>query len=385
MTATPAGSSSVFRGAALVAVLIAPTSAAAQGWELEALAGQLRYESAPALARSSSLVLGLRHAGAQSWFRASAGIPLTEGDPVWGGAGLWRRLAWRRGALALGADVSANTIVYHARVEQGGLLGLDLLPLPDEELTGFGIAGEVMPVVSFGGARARVETRIGAARYHGEIEDATTDRTVTSADARVVLAPAGNVVVSGNVRGHRADESDYVFGGITATVGGGPATLWGAVGHWLSGVSVSSPWAAGAAVRVGERFSLVASGRRDTFDPLYRIPPRTSWSVGATVSVSDRSRIAAPVPASYANGKATIVLRSSEARGSAPRIAGDFNGWKSAPMTREGARWTYTVAVAPGVYNYAFVDANGEWFVPESTPGRKDDGMGGSVATLIVR
>ncbi|HEY8485417.1 MAG TPA: hypothetical protein VIL13_12465 [Longimicrobiales bacterium] len=41
--------------------------------------------------------------------------------------------------------------------------------------------------------------------------------------------------------------------------------------------------------------------------------------------------------------------------------------------------------VAPGVYHYAFVTADGKWFVPESVPGRKDDGMGGHVAVLVVR
>ena len=54
-------------------------------------------------------------------------------------------------------------------------------------------------------------------------------------------------------------------------------------------------------------------------------------------------------------------------------------------MEREGDHWVYRVAVAPGVYNYAFVGADGTWFVPESVPGRKDDGMGGFVAVVVVR
>ena len=54
-------------------------------------------------------------------------------------------------------------------------------------------------------------------------------------------------------------------------------------------------------------------------------------------------------------------------------------------MERDGTFWSYTVAAAPGVYNYAFVSATGDWFVPENVPGRKDDGMGGHVAVLVVR
>jgi hypothetical protein len=38
----------------------------------------------------------------------------------------------------------------------------------------------------------------------------------------------------------------------------------------------------------------------------------------------------------------------------------------------------------PGIYHYAFRTAGGEWFVPESTPGRRDDGFDGFVAILVV-
>ena len=68
-----------------------------------------------------------------------------------------------------------------------------------------------------------------------------------------------------------------------------------------------------------------------------------------------------------------------------PSVGGDFNQWKPAPMRREGKYWSYTVAASPGVYNYAFVTADGDWFVPEDVPGRRDDGMGGKVAVLVVK
>ena len=53
-------------------------------------------------------------------------------------------------------------------------------------------------------------------------------------------------------------------------------------------------------------------------------------------------------------------------------------------MQRSGEHWTFTVALARGVYNYSFVNERGEWFVPVKYPGRKDDGMGGHVAVLVV-
>ena len=66
-------------------------------------------------------------------------------------------------------------------------------------------------------------------------------------------------------------------------------------------------------------------------------------------------------------------------------IAGDFNNWQATPMQREGDNWVLRLPIGPGVYHYAFRSATGTWFVPSSTPGRRDDGMGGHVAVLMVR
>ena len=65
-------------------------------------------------------------------------------------------------------------------------------------------------------------------------------------------------------------------------------------------------------------------------------------------------------------------------------IAGDFNNWRPASMQREGADWIIRLSLTPGVYHYTFRSATGDWFVPASTAGRRDDGMGGYVAVLVV-
>jgi hypothetical protein len=91
-----------------------------------------------------------------------------------------------------------------------------------------------------------------------------------------------------------------------------------------------------------------------------------------------------PVPADYHGGMATIRLPVSLSA-SQPRVAGDFNGWIPAAMESDGRFWSYTVAAKPGVYNYAFVAPDGTWYVPETVPGRKDDGMGGHVAVLVIK
>ena len=53
-------------------------------------------------------------------------------------------------------------------------------------------------------------------------------------------------------------------------------------------------------------------------------------------------------------------------------------------MRREGGEWIVRLPLMPGVYHYTFRSASGEWFVPPSTAGRRDDGMGGYVAVLVV-
>jgi hypothetical protein len=165
-------------------------------------------------------------------------------------------------------------------------------------------------------------------------------------------------------------------------------SFWGSAGEWISGVDTISggkdAWTVGAALGVTDRTSITAGARHDSYDPLYLNPPLTSWSVGVSVLLGRTFRKVAPVPSKYENGVATIRLARSKTQ-SAPRIAGDFNQWKPEPMERDGDSWTYSVKLSPGVYNYSFVDANGTWYVPEGTPGRKDDGMGGHVAVLVVR
>jgi hypothetical protein len=82
-------------------------------------------------------------------------------------------------------------------------------------------------------------------------------------------------------------------------------------------------------------------------------------------------------------GQVTIRLPLEDAR-DAPSVAGDFNGWSAVPMQRAGDFWEARLSLAPGVYHYSFVHPDGSWFVPESIPGRGDDGFGGVNAVLVV-
>jgi hypothetical protein len=176
----------------------------------------------------------------------------------------------------------------------------------------------------------------------------------------------------------------HVQGGLTVQLAGERALAWGSVGHWFSDEAAGTPWSAGIRLAVSSRIGIAASARHVPFDPLHLAPPQTTWSTGLAMALGARPTPPAPVPATYLDGLATIQLPVSEARG-APLVAGDFNDWQPAPMQQAGDTWVITIPVEPGVYHYAFVTREGEWYVPESVPGRRDDGMGGHVAVLVVQ
>jgi 1,4-alpha-glucan branching enzyme len=64
-------------------------------------------------------------------------------------------------------------------------------------------------------------------------------------------------------------------------------------------------------------------------------------------------------------------------------LAGDFTEWEEVTLRREGAAWTATLRLEPGVYRYAY-RVDGRWHVPEGTAGRTRDEWGNPVATLVV-
>ena len=205
-----------------------------------------------------------------------------------------------------------------------------------------------------------------------------------------MFQPSPTFALAPVVRGFQAkNEKTATFAGLSGVVAQGRASFWGNVGQWLGGADTASSaqtaWGAGGSLRLTNRVTVNASARGDGFDPLYLRPPQTSWSAGLSFTFGGRPNPrAAPVPAAYERGQATIRL-SASAAATPPSVAGDFNGWTPAKMQRDEEFWSYTVAVAPGVYNYSYVSAEGEWFVPEDVPGRKDDGMGGHVAVLVVK
>lgn len=376
--------------AGALGIVIAAGPLAAQEWRASALAGRIRSSLDPVA--SERVALGVQYDGPTTGLRLTGGVPLRAEEPWAGAASAWTRLAVRRQGLLAGVDVAGSALLTVDRAADGVRPPTGSFPDPFEppapvrgDRSGHAFAAQAMPVVGYEGARVQVHARAGVSRYSVSIGEQRADRSVQLADLQVTVAPTTSLALVPVIRHFRApDEDPSLFAGISAVTASRVGSVWASVGRWTSGAGEGTPWSVGGRLPLHTLVSLEGAVRHDTFDPLHLQPGQTSWSVGLSVRLGGAARpVAPPVPAAYVDGRATIRLPASAAR-TQPSIAGDFNDWTPAPMTRAGEHWTYTVALSRGVYHYAFVGADGAWFVPEDVPGRRDDGMGGHVAVLVV-
>lgn len=370
--------------AAACAVMSGPVEA--QQWHLDVSGGRIRSVLDPG-ATTQSLALGLRYDDLMTAVRLSAGLPTESSEPLWAAAGGWQRLGVRMGAFLLGADLNGNAFVTRQRQTGTRRLPGPFRPeTPDTESDRLALSGQAMALVAWEGIDIQIQARSGLSRYLPGTEGASPN-TVHATDLQLTWAPVPSLVVIPAGRYFRSldSDADAAWLGASAVIGAGRLSGWGSAGRYVDGVDpdAASSWGAGVMLRLQQRLTVQASARRDGYDPLYLTPPQTAWSIAASLLVGGRTSPAAPVPAAYDDGRATITVRVSDAP-EGTLIAGDFNGWTPQPMERVGDVWSYTVTLDPGVYKYAFVTADGEWFVPENLPGRRDDGMGGHVAVLVV-
>lgn len=358
----------------------------AQEWRVSTEAGRIRSALDPAPG-SPSISLGLRYEDPTTGLRVTGGVPTGSQEPLWGGIGASKRLALRAGSLTAGVDLLAHAFTLFDRTPNS-------LPVPgpfdppvppNAERNGYALAGQALPMVGYEGVRFQARARTGLSGYGSRIAGQERDRAVHVSEVQLTYLPSSSLALSPIVQRYLPTTgSRATFVGASAIAASSSGSVWAMAGRWIADSIADPQWSAGARLRLHPNLSLEAMARRTTLDPLYLQAAQTSWSVGMSMLLGRARTVSPPVPAAYSGGRALIRLPVSASE-TAPFIAGDFNGWKPAPMHRNGNQWTYTVAVAPGVYHYAFVSSEGEWFVPKSVPGRKDDGMGGHVAVLVVR
>jgi hypothetical protein len=372
---------------AALAILAAP--AQAQEWRASARVGRVTGESAPAgSAGSSSAVLGLARSAARDWLGLSAAIPLGD-DPYWAVLGGWQRID-TRGSAGLLLDLTGQAFIQRQSTgsvapapSPGPLLFPPSTPTPlRSDPSGEGVGGEAMAGLFARSARLRIEARGGVAAEASRLGDVSQQRTLPSGDARISWA-ALPVTLQLESRAWLDDGLTHGYLGTGMQYARGPISLWGSLGRWVSGGLDATAWTAGAGAEVAPGLMLQVGCHGNRFDPLYLSASRASYWGGLSLRLGRSGGSAAPVPARTRDGRAMIALTARDAKG-APAIAGDFTGWKPVPMRRDGSRWIWSGVLAPGVYHYAFVAEDGTWFVPESVPGRQNDGMGGWTTVLVV-
>lgn len=373
-----------------------PVASGAQEWRFGLDAGRVRSTLDPVARQGVSLAAAAGYEAPSAALRLSVGVPTPSDSVFWGAVAGWKRVAATTRGITAGVDLTGNAFAFRMPGSEAPTGGLFPRPVPGaptaSSVTGRSIAAQALPVLTYDAGTFQLQARAGMS-YHGMTSGgAKADRVARLGDLQLALRPAPTVALIPTVRYVAPrDEDAATLAGVTAVVAAaeGRLQLRGEIGRWVAGVaedaSSASPWSVGGELRVAERASVTAAVRRSGYDPLYLSPDQTSWSLGASLVFGRRGLPrAAPVVERDARGAAAIELPVSRSA-TAPRVAGDFNGWTPAPMERDGDRWRFTVRAAPGVYNYAFVAADGTWFVPEGTAGRKDDGMGGHVAVVVIR
>lgn len=353
--------------AAVLLLLTAPAAVGAQGWAVEASAGRTAHGPAGSVLGTTGATLSLLHEGTR-WLYLSGGVPFDTAGVPWGAAGLGTRLSVARGALRAGGDLAGHAYGFRDRVGVA---------------SGGGVTVEMMPLLSITGRMARVELRSGLLHHTSAYAGRTASRSLHASDARLTVGSAA-MQVAAEGRFWRAAEGDYPYAGMSVQLGSGGVGAWGFAGRWLSDRIEEPVWGAGARLRLPAGTEVHAAYQQESIDPLFWNAPRRSWTIGLSRRFGRAApRVAVPAAPVVAGGGVTFRLPLSVSA-TAPSVGGDFNAWTAVPMQRQGDAWVLTLPIPTGIHQYGFRDADGEWFVPESVPGRRDDGFGGLSATLVV-
>jgi hypothetical protein len=359
--------------AVLVVSLVAmshTTAAGGQGWSAEVSAGRLVYDPLLASVATNNLMGSVRYDTRRgTWVYGTGAVPASDGGTFWGAAGTGGRVtlpSFQIRRATLGADLGVHAFSFRDRlVNQSGSGG----------------TLEAMPFARVNAGAGFVEGRGGWRGHTVSFAGLRENRGVFETGARAGYG--SGVRVEGEARLVHADEGRYPFIGGFAAYDISQVTIWGQLGKWMATSLDDRTWALGSGVSLGPRTTLWGNVRQEAPDPLYWNPSHRTWSIGLTQRLGRPPAAVVPVPVSMA-GNVVVRLAASEAPTGAVAIAGDFNNWKPTPMRREGNEWIVRLPLAPGVYHYTFRSATGDWFVPSSTAGRRDDGMGGFVAVLVV-
>lgn len=356
-----------------LAILVSAAHLDAQ-WRVAASAGGVSHETLGAAASSSSAMLALGYEGTR-WLYISAGAPLDSDGVLWGAAGIGGRETVPR--LPVDVGVAWSLLMHAYGPTAGGA-------------TGNGLVADALPFVSAGIGPVRMEIRSGLAHYRSAFAGETLSRTGHDSGLSLELRPHQRISLSGDGRLLRIDGASYGYAGMSAEVAIPLGALWVHGGRWSDEALPDPDWGAGAEIEFASRTSLSAAYRQDATDPLYWNTTRKFWSVGVSRRLgggrpigAGAAPIAAPLTPEMRSGYVVFRIPASASE-TAPFVAGDFNQWTPVAMRLVDGDWVARMRLEPGIHHYAFRDAEGHWFVPESVPNRVDDGFGGTNAIMVV-
>lgn len=352
------------------AVLLSHGLAHAQaGWTTGVMVGRSVYDVPNVEPTSISALISARYnAERPAWLMFDAGVPLAAKSTLWGSAGIGARLQREHPTATLGFDTGIQLYGFRD---------------PVLDLVGRGVVGELIPRLALTRGRLTAAVRSGVQLHSLSVAGRSESRAVHLTEAQLDGQAFGAVQLVAETRYLRASEGGYPYLGVQAQRSGDRVDVWGRLGRWTSRALPTSEWGAGMAVRVAPGVVVEAAAEQSAGDPLFLNPPRRGWSLG--VRRAPRGRTPPPLPVLPVASDGAVLFRLSADPGSgAPAVAGDFNGWTPVPMERVGTEWRLRMRIPPGIYHYAYRRGDGEWFVPESAPGRRDDGMGGISALVVV-
>jgi hypothetical protein len=344
--------------------------ASAQGLALEFSAGRIVYDPLSASLGTSNVMGTVRFDTPRGgWVYGTGAVPLRDGDPLWTAFGGGGRLtsgtvASRR--VRVGADASVHGFFFRDTTAA---------------LHGRGGAIEAIPFVSVPAGAAQFEARAGWRGQTLSYGGVSGRRGVFETGGRATVGD--RVKLQADMKWVHAAEGTYPFAGALLAYATTRMQVWGQAGRWLSDTLDEAAWGAGTSVALGAQATLWAAVRHEPPDPLYWNATRRTWSVGVTRRLGRSMPLLQPASRTE-DGRVWIRIARDETHGDSVAVAGDFNDWSPVPMRREGDDWVIQLQLPPGVYHYAFRTARGAWFVPSSVSGRRDDGMGGHVAVLVV-
>lgn len=355
------------RTALLAGLTLLAAHAPARGQTAVSIAFGENADAVTGVGGVSTLSVALSHVLQSGGVSLGGGAPLGASGLRWGSATAWLDLPIS--ALRSGLLGGAQAFGYQDDVldASGGAVAADLQAYRDLD------AGPV-----------RVRLRAGGRAGFLDGEQASLGRALgrAGADATVVTGP---LIVRASTDVWSAPEGVYPEVSVTGYATREAVTVYGRLSRWLDDDVPGTGWSLSAEVALSRRLALVAGASQPATDILFFSPAQRSWSIGMRYGTRTPPARALPAPVIAEAGE-RVRLRVDATDGAAPvRVAGTFNGWSPEPMALVDGRWVADVRLEPGIYEYAFVAPDGSWFVPEGTPGRKADGFGGFVATIVVR